>query len=61
MTSILNNAGAMVALSTLSNINKQLTEVQGQIATGKRVDSSAQNAAIWAVTTVMEADVDGFK
>ncbi len=50
----------MIALSTLSMINKNLLETQGQISTGKTVDNSSQNAAIWAVTTVMEADVDGF-
>lgn len=60
MTSILTNAGAMVALSTLAQTNKNLLETQTQISTGKKVDSAAQNAAVWAVTTVMEADVDGF-
>ncbi len=60
MTSILNNQGAMVALATLAETNKNLLETQTQIATGKKVDSAAQNAAVWAVTTVMEADVDGF-
>lgn len=60
MTSIHNNMGAMVALSTLSNINYEMLETQSAIATGKKVDNAAQDAAIWAVTTVMEADVDGF-
>ncbi|MEL6316850.1 MAG: flagellin [Pseudomonadota bacterium] len=60
MTSILTNNGAMVALQTLTMINDKLTDVQGQIATGKKVNSSADNASIWAVTTVMEADIDGF-
>ena len=60
MTSILTNTGAMVALATLTQTNKSLTETQGQIATGKKVDNASQNAAIWAVTQVMEQDVDGF-
>ncbi|MEO1331705.1 MAG: flagellin, partial [Pseudomonadota bacterium] len=60
LTSILTNNGAMVALQTLTDINNRLTDVQGQIATGKKVNSSADNASIWAVTTVMEADIDGF-
>ena len=60
MTSIHHNAGAMVALSTLSSINKEMLDTQESIATGKSVNSSADNAAIWAVSTIMEADVDGF-
>ena len=60
MTSIHNNAGAMVALSTLTMINKDMLDVQSQIATGKKINTAADNAAIWAVTTVMEADVNGF-
>ncbi len=60
MTSILTNNGAMVALQTLNSINDKLTDVQGQIATGKRVSSAADNASIFAVTTVMQADIDGF-
>ncbi|MCI4664449.1 MAG: flagellin [Neomegalonema sp.] len=60
MTSILNNAGAMVALSTLSTINRDLLETQSAISTGKTVASSADDSAIWAVTTIMDADVDGF-
>ncbi|MEM9724447.1 MAG: flagellin [Pseudomonadota bacterium] len=60
MTSIHNNAGAMVALSTLSMINNEMLDTQSAIATGKTVNSAADDAAIWAVTTVMQADVDGF-
>ena len=48
MTSIHNNAGAMVALSTLSSINKEMLDTQESIATGKSVNSSADNAAISA-------------
>lgn len=60
MTSILNNAGAQVALSTLTDINNKLLDTQSSISTGKTVANSADNAAIWAVTTIMEADVSGF-
>ncbi len=60
MTSILNNAGAQIALSTLTQINMSLLDTQSSISTGKEVASAADNAAIWAVTTVMEADVKGF-
>ncbi|TNH37531.1 flagellin [Paracoccus haeundaensis] len=61
MTSILTNTGAMTALQTLKTINKDLGSVQEQIASGKKVGNAKDNAAVWAVSKVMEADVAGFK
>lgn len=61
MTSILTNNGAMAALQTLKSINRDLGTVQGQISSGKKVDNAKDNAAVWAVSKVMEADVAGFK
>ena len=61
MSSILTNNGAMVALQTLTQINKNLGEVQGQISTGKKVASAADNSALWAISTVMESDANSFK
>ncbi|MFC6688324.1 flagellin [Jhaorihella thermophila] len=61
MSSVLTNNGAMVALSTLKSINSNLAEVQNQISTGKRVSSAKDNSAVWAISKVMEADVQGFK
>ena len=61
MSSILTNTGSMVALQTLKAINKDLGSVQDQISTGKRVASSRDNSAIWAISTVMSSDVSGFK
>ena len=61
MSSILTNTGAMVALQTLKGINKNLTMTQGEIATGKAVSTSKDNAAVWAISKVMESDVKGFK
>lgn len=60
MSSLLTNDSAMVALTTLRGINKSLSNVQGEISTGKSVGSARDNAAIWAVSTVMQSDVDGF-
>lgn len=60
MSSILTNESAMVALTTLRGINKDLSTVQAEISTGKSVASARDNAAIWAVSTVMQSDVDGF-
>lgn len=59
--SILTNQGAMVALQTMKSINKNLSSVQDMISTGKRVATSRDNAAIWAISSVMESDVSSFK
>ena len=61
MSSILTNTSSMVALQTLKSINAGLQDVQSQISTGKKVGSAQDNAAIWAVSKVMESDVAGFK
>ncbi|MBO9473755.1 flagellin [Shimia sp. R10_1] len=61
MTSLLTNNGAMVALQTLKSVNSSLSETQGQISTGKKVDNAKQNASVWAISKTMESDVNGFK
>jgi flagellin len=61
MSSILTNNGAMVALQTLKSINANLADTQKEISTGKRVATSKDNSAVWAISKVMEADVKGFK
>jgi flagellin len=61
MTSILTNTNAMTALQVLATTNRDLSTVQAQISTGKKVGSAKDNAATWAVSQVMSADVAGFK
>ncbi|MEH6774671.1 MAG: flagellin [Cereibacter changlensis] len=61
MSSILTNTGAMVALQTLKGINTNLAKTQDQISTGKSVNAAKDNAAVWAISKVMESDVTGFK
>jgi flagellin len=61
MSSILTNNSAMVALQTLQGINQNLADVQGEISTGKRIGSAKDNSAVWAISKVMESDVNGFK
>ncbi|MHA7872235.1 MAG: flagellin N-terminal helical domain-containing protein [Hyphococcus sp.] len=61
MSSLLTNESSMVALTTLRQINKNLAMVQQEVATGKSVSNARDNAAIWAVSTVMQSDVDSFK
>ena len=61
MSSILTNTSAMVALQTLKTINSDLAKTQSMISTGKMVGSAKDNAAVWAISKVMESDVAGFK
>jgi flagellin len=60
MSSILTNQGAMTALRTLKSINEKLTNTQKAISTGKKINSARDNAAIWAISKVMQSDVSSF-
>lgn len=60
MSSILTNTSAMVALQTLKGINAGLAKTQAEISTGKSVANAKDNAAVWAISKVMESDVSGF-
>jgi flagellin len=59
--SILTNTSAMVALQTLKSTNGELRELNNQISTGKKVASAKDNAAVFAISEVMKADVKGFQ
>jgi len=61
MSSILTNNSAMVALQTLQSVNSNLAKTQDMISTGKAVGSAKDNAAVFAISKVMESDVGGFK
>ena len=61
MASILTNTSAMVALQNLRTINSNLVDTQNQIATGKKIATAQDNSAIWAVSKVIESDVNAFK
>ncbi len=61
MSSILTNTSAMVALQTMKSINSNLNRTQQEISTGKTVATAKDNAAVWAISKVMESDVKGFK
>jgi flagellin len=61
VSSILTNNGAMVALQTLKSVNDNLDEIQSAISTGKEVGKAKDNAAVWAISKTMEADISGFE
>lgn len=61
MSSILTNNGAIVALQTLKNVNASLNKAQSEIATGKTIGNASDNAALWAISKVMETDQSAAK
>ena len=61
MASILTNTSAMVALQNLRTINSNLESTQSMISTGKAISSARDNAAVWAISKVMESDAMSFK
>lgn len=56
MTSILTNAGAISALQTLRTIGSNLDRSQNQVSSGLRVQTAADNAAYWSISTTMRSD-----
>jgi len=61
MISIHNNSGAMVALQTLGGSNDQLNTVQNSISTGKEFNTAQNNAALWAISELMNSDIAGLR
>jgi len=61
MSSILTNTSAMVALQTMKSISLNLAKTTADISTGKTVANAKDNAAVWAISKVMESDAEGFK
>jgi len=61
VTRIAGNIGAMNALYALTNINKQLSIHQTRLATGKRINSAADDPAGLAISTKMWARSEGLK
>ena len=61
MGSLLTNESATVALATLRSISRNLQQVQQEISTGKTVSNARDNAAIYAVATVIQSDADSFE
>lgn len=56
MSSILTNNSAMNALSTLRNVNSNLSETQNRISTGMKVNSAKDNASYFSISTTMKSE-----
>ncbi|GAA6150365.1 MAG: flagellin [Pseudomonadota bacterium] len=61
MSSILTNHSAMTALSTLRNINNDLSSTQSRISTGLSIASGKDNAAYFSISKTMSGDSGMFK
>lgn len=61
VTRIAGNIGAMNALYALTNINKQLSIHQTRLATGRRINSAADDPAGLAISTKMMSRSEGLK
>ena len=61
MSSILTNSSAMIALSTLSMVNKGLNDTQTRVSTGLQISSGKDNAAYFAISETMKGDSGMFK
>lgn len=57
MTSILTNTAALSALQTLRALNSRMGETQTQVSSGLRIQTAADNAAYWSISTTMRSDV----
>ncbi len=61
VTRIAGNIGAMNALNALTVINKQLSVHQSRLASGKRINSAADDPAGLTIATKMQARSEGLK
>lgn len=60
MISVNTNQGAMVALQTLGQTNRDMGRTQNAISTGMKVASAKDNGAIWAIANKMRSDVSAY-
>ncbi len=61
LTRIAGNIGALNALNSLQNINKQLSLHQARLASGKQINSAADDPAGLSIATKMLARSEGLK
>lgn len=61
MSSINVNGGAQVALQILTDRVREKEEVDEDVATGEEVAHAADNAAMWAISEMMGADIGAFE
>lgn len=51
------SSSTLTAMQSLRSLNKQTTALQSQIATGKRVNSAKDDAAIWSLSMDLKSNI----
>ncbi len=59
MLSVNTNMSAMAALQSLNQTQAALADTQNQISTGKKISSSSDNPAVYAIANTMQSQVSG--
>jgi len=57
--SVNTNIGALAALQALNTNQQNLTQAQGEVSTGKKVGSAADNPAIYSISNTINANIAG--
>jgi flagellin len=60
MLSVNTNSGAMVAMQTMNQTDRDLAKAQNAISTGLKVATAKDNGAIWAIANKMKSDVGAY-
>ncbi|MEL6979077.1 MAG: flagellin [Pseudomonadota bacterium] len=60
MTGVFLTQSAQTALSILNGVNREISQLEGVIASGKKINSAADNAAIWTVAQNLQAQQAGY-
>jgi flagellin len=60
MISVNTNSGAMVAMQTMNQTDRDLAKTQNAISTGLKVATAKDNGAIWAIANKMKSDVGAY-
>lgn len=60
MSGVFLTQSAQTALSILNGINREISQLEGVIASGKNINSAADNAAIWSVAESLRAQQAGY-
>ena len=60
MNSVNTNVGAMIALQSLNSTNSDLFTVQNRVNTGRKINTSKDNAAIWAIAQNQRGEVASY-
>jgi flagellin len=56
MTSLITNTSAISAIAHLRTLNDDLLDSQTRASSGRRISTSADNAAYWSIATTMRTD-----